>query len=58
MILPHTPGVRDFYYARVFEIPTPRWTTYDAKRHGISIDPEEPMTTRESAYISPSWYTP
>jgi hypothetical protein len=52
------PKQRAFYYARVIEIPTPRWTAYDAKRYGISIDSEIPMVTQERAYTSPIWYTP
>jgi hypothetical protein len=48
-----------FYYVRVLEIPTPRWTAYDAKYFGLSDLPEEvPMITQERAYTSPIWYTP
>ncbi len=52
------PTQRAFYYGRVIEIPTPRWTAYDAKRFGIKLPPEVTMTTTERAYTSPIWYTP
>jgi hypothetical protein len=51
-------GQSAFYYARVIEIPTPRWTAYEALRYGIKMPPEVPMTTRERAYTSPIWYSP
>ena len=47
-----------FYYARVLEIPTPRWTAYDAMRYGLKPGKEIPMTTQERAYTSPIWYIP
>ncbi|SMF62997.1 Protein of unknown function [Alteromonadaceae bacterium Bs31] len=52
------PRETAFYYTRVIEIPTPRWTAYEAKRYGIEMDKQVPMTTQERAYTSPIWYTP
>ena len=52
------PALRAFYYVRVIEIPTPRWTAYDAKYYGIKPLPGTRMTVTERAYTSPIWYTP
>ena len=52
------PSQSAFYYARVIEIPTPRWTAYDAKRYAIKMPADVPMVTRERAYTSPIWYSP
>jgi Protein of unknown function (DUF3604) len=47
-----------FYYGRVIEIPTPRWTAYDAQRYGVQPLPGTSMTVTERAFTSPIWYTP
>ena len=52
------PAVLAFYYARVIEIPTPRWTAYDAAYFKVKMSPDVPMTTQERAWSSPIWYTP
>jgi hypothetical protein len=52
------PKQRAFYYVRVIEIPTPRWTAYDAKRFGFTMPNEVTMTLQDRAYSSPIWYTP
>jgi hypothetical protein len=52
------PSQKAFYYARVIEIPTPRWSLYDAFRYGVEHPAEAPTWTQERAYTSPIWYTP
>ncbi|MGB3561849.1 MAG: DUF3604 domain-containing protein [Thermoanaerobaculia bacterium] len=52
------PSVKAFYYARVLEIPTPRWVLYDAKRYNVTLGDEVWKTLQERAYTSPIWYTP
>ena len=52
------PSQKAFYYARVLEIPTPRWSTYDAFRFGVKIPEGAPISGQERAYTSPIWYTP
>jgi hypothetical protein len=52
------PAEKAFYYVRVIEIPTPRWTAYEAKRFNIKMPKKVPMITQERAYTSPIWYSP
>jgi len=52
------PRLRAFYYVRVLEIPTPRWTTYDAKFFKVALPKDVPASIQERAYTSPIWYTP
>jgi hypothetical protein len=52
------PNQRALYYARVIEIPTPRWSTYDAAHSNLPLPPNTPTTLQERAWSSPIWYTP
>ncbi len=52
------PAKPALYYVRVLEIPTPRWTTYDAVRNKLSLLDDVPATVQERAWTSPIWYTP
>ena len=52
------PTLRAFYYARVIEIPTPRWTAYDRVKFNLDLPKTIPLKTQERAYTSPIWYTP
>ena len=52
------PAQRVAYYVRVLEIPTLRWTTYDAARNNLPLPDDVPATIQERAWSSPIWYTP
>jgi hypothetical protein len=52
------PGLKAFYYARVIEIPTPRWTAYDRVKFKLDLSKDIPLKTQERAYTSPIWYMP
>ena len=52
------PAQKAFYYARVIEIPTPRWTAYDRVKFNLELPSDVPLKTQERAYTSPIWYTP
>ena len=52
------PNQSAFYYVRVLEIPTPRWTAYDAKFFNVDMPEGTTMELQDRAYTSPIWYTP
>jgi hypothetical protein len=52
------PAEHAFYYVRVIEIPSPRWTAYDVKRFGVKMDQQVPVTVTNRPYTSPIWYSP
>ena len=52
------PSLACVYYARILEIPTPRWSTYDAVRHGKPLPASVPASVQQRAWTSPVWYTP
>ncbi|MCB1489163.1 MAG: DUF3604 domain-containing protein [Bauldia sp.] len=52
------PSLKAFYYARVIEIPTPRWTAYDQVRFNLDLPDEVPLKNQQRAYSSPIWYEP
>lgn len=52
------PEQAAFYYARVLEIPTPRWTEYDRVKFGYEVPEDAPREIQDRAYTSPIWYTP
>ncbi len=52
------PGAEATYYARVLEIPTPRWSTYLAVQHQMPLNPHVAASIQERAWTSPVWYTP
>jgi hypothetical protein len=52
------PSEHAFYYLRVLEIPTPRWSAYDAVRFDVDQPAGARSTTQERAYTSAIWYYP
>ena len=54
----YNPRQKAFYYVRVLQVPTPRWTAYDAHKFGVTMPKYVPMVTQERAYSSPIWINP
>jgi len=52
------PALPSFYYVRVLEIPTPRWTLFDKIRHNLDLPDNVPLVHQERGVTSPIWYTP
>lgn len=52
------PALPSFYYVRVLEIPTPRWTLFDKIRHNLDLPNNVPLVHQERGVSSPIWYTP
>ena len=52
------PSLACVYYARILEIPTPRWSTYDAVKHSKPLPATAPAAVQQRAWTSPIWYTP
>jgi len=52
------PALEAFYYVRVIEIPTPRWTLYDKINYGAELSEDVPLTMTQRGYTSPIWYSP
>ncbi len=52
------PAQRAFYYVRVLENPTCRWSTWDSLRNNLPLPADVPATIQERAYTSPIWYRP
>ena len=52
------PALKAFYYARVLEIPTPRWTAYDRVKFKLDLPKDIPLKGQERDYSASIWYTP
>jgi hypothetical protein len=52
------PDLHALYYTRTLEIPTPRWSTYNAVKYGVAPPTDVPSTIQERAWTSPIWYQP
>lgn len=52
------PKQEAYYFTRVLENPTPRWSTVQARAEGMALPDEVPSIIRERAWSSPIWYSP